>query len=90
MTSQFATRWCRTQDAKKGLAKIDPASWFQCEMTPAASVAASRCYAKLQEWGLIERWAMGFCHTQTTHLKLTPEGEALARELIAAEGAADA
>jgi len=90
-----ATQWLHTQDCKRGFVATNPSVWLGVAMTAADYVSTSRNYKQLERKGLIIRHALGYDGSATTHLELTPEGEAVARELLAAaladtEGSGDA
>ena len=63
--------------------RCDPAKWLgQGTLDPSMRTMTSRCYRQLEEKGLVERCdSRGGGHT--THLKLTPAGEALAKQILA-------
>ncbi len=81
MDSQFATLWCRIQDCQKGLVQCNPGIWLGVAMTASLYVMVGRTYKQLEAQGLLRRHANGYDSLRTTHLELTPAGEAAACEL---------
>src|SRR5262245_33843023 len=73
------------EDAEGGAVRVDPEAWLGREPTASDGVLMSRCYAKLEDKGLIVRlyWGKGY---RTTHLALSDMGERLAWELATAPG----
>jgi hypothetical protein len=72
----------KIEDAKYGLVAGNPSSWLGMSMTPSLYVMVSREYQRLEMRGLVVRHALKYSPTQTTHLSLTPEGEAIACQLL--------
>src|SRR5262245_6492277 len=46
-------------DAEQGAVRVDPAAWLQRSPTPSDGVLMSRCYATLEEKGLLVRLYSG-------------------------------
>jgi hypothetical protein len=65
--------------------RCNPGRWLRCSMTPSLSTMVSRTYSQLEAKGLVERCALGYVSTFTTHIGLTPAGIDEAKHLIAAE-----
>lgn len=77
----------RVWEERRLLTRIGVAWDYQAIMgrspTPSDSASTSRTLRLMEEQGLIvrsSRWGTG----RTTHIKLTPEGEQIARQLLAA------
>lgn len=74
------------ENAKQNIVATDPTKWLGEPMNPSLSTMVSRCYAQLQDKGLVMRCARAWSDKYTTHLRLTPEGETVARQLLSVEG----
>ena len=72
-------------NAREGLVRGNPGAWLRTAMTQSQYAMTSRNYQQLWAKGLIVRHAYGLSPDRTAHLSLTPEGERIARELLAAE-----
>lgn len=68
--------------AKAGFVPIDLGGWLGDDPTGAEARAASRAYVALEGRGLLERHNLTSGGTRTTHLRLTPAGEAIAQKLV--------
>lgn len=75
----------RIECARENIVATDPAKWLGEPMNPSLATMVSRCYAQLQDKGLVMRQARAWSDRYTTHLRLTPEGERVARELLSVE-----
>lgn len=74
--------------AREGLVPLDLAGWLGREPTPSERVMLHHEQVRLESLGLLERHNL--CGgRRTTHLKLTAEGERLAREWLGADEAAE-
>jgi hypothetical protein len=74
----------RIRDARQGLVPMNPAEWIGRTPTNSDSVMLCRTYKRLESLGLVERvnvWG----GAKTTHVKLTADGEAMARQLTGME-----
>jgi hypothetical protein len=76
-------------EARQGIVPLDPSRWLGRPPTASEATLFCRSYAALERRGFVARLAgMG---GRTTHLKLTPEGERIAAELLnPTEGRSDA
>ncbi|WP_428305836.1 hypothetical protein [Lacipirellula sp.] len=75
------------ENAKANIVATDPSKWLGEPMNPSLATMVSRCYAQLQDRGFVMRCARAWSDKYTTHLRLTPEGERVARELLSVERA---
>jgi DNA-binding MarR family transcriptional regulator len=75
----------RIEDAQQGLVSMAPSQWLGVLLTASLSTMVSRDYKTLEARGLIVRHRLKYSDQQTSHLSLTPAGEAMARELLAAD-----
>ncbi len=71
-------------NARDGLIPLSLADWIGHMPTQNERVLYCRAYASLEAKGLAERVSL-YGARRTTHLKLTEQGEALARKLLAAD-----
>jgi hypothetical protein len=69
------------QNAQGGLVRMNLAGWLDREPTPSDRVMFHHEFIRLEGLGLLERHNI-HGGSRTTHLKLTAEGERLARELL--------
>ena len=71
------------EEALQGIVKLDAPRWLNCETAsdPSLRMQLSRSYLSLQQRGLAVRVVGGYRGTRATHLRITPEGMALAAEL---------
>jgi len=76
----------RIDAARAGLVPMNLAGWIGHAPSPSEAVMYHRAYARLEAAGLMERHRLGGTG-RTSHLELTPAGEAMARSL--AEGGHD-
>lgn len=81
--AQLGTLRMRINYARAGLVPMDLAGWIGHAPTPSEHVMYHRVYGRLETAGLVERHRCPG-RSRTTHLSLTPAGEALARELAGA------
>jgi hypothetical protein len=73
----------RIDDAKAGFVVCSPSKWLGFEMTASLRVMVSRDYSRLEKAGLIQKHALKYHNTLTSHLSLTDAGEIEARKLAA-------
>lgn len=69
-------------DAKAGIVPTDLFNWLGRAPTPSDHTQASRAIRRLADRGLVIDHASRFGGINTKFLELTPEGEALARQLV--------
>jgi hypothetical protein len=73
------------EDASNGIVRLDASRWMKFHAdSPSFRMACSRCYAKLDRYGLWNR-VVGWSGSQTTHLELLPVGIELAEKWMAEE-----
>ncbi|HOI53861.1 MAG TPA: hypothetical protein PLP01_01295 [Phycisphaerae bacterium] len=74
--------------ARQGLVPLDLAGWLDREPTPSERVMFHHEQVRLEGLGVLERHNLSGGR-RTTHLRLTAEGERLARELLGVDEAAE-
>ena len=74
------------QNAQRGLVRMNMAGWLDRQPTPSDRVMFHHEFIRLERLGLLERHNR-HGGSRTTHLKLTAEGERLARVLLGEEAA---
>jgi len=74
----------KVQFAKDSMAAVNPVEWTGQTTTASRSVMNGRSYKRLEAAGWVERLNLGYGQ-QTTHLRLTKEGQAAAGLAVADE-----
>ena len=68
--------------ARQGLVSMNLRGWLGHRPTPTEAMAACYQYSRLERLGLIEKHNV-YGRRRTTHLRLTEDGETVARQLLA-------
>jgi hypothetical protein len=71
----------KVRDARDGYAAVNLACWIGHTPTPSERVMYCRAYSRLERLGLLERANLYGYSEKASHLRLTEEGKAIARQL---------